>query len=229
VGQNPRIGSRTLWPTSIAAAREIQERLAKKVRLGGGKRPPKLLAGVDAAFSGNRVYAAACLFSFPSLKLVEEAVASMETQFPYVPGYLTFREGPAILQAVLSLGRRPDLILVDGQGIAHPRGIGSASHIGVLLGIPTIGCAKSRLVGESAEPGRKKGDWASLVFRGKIVGAVVRTREGVKPLFVSPGHRISRLRSVEIVLASTAGYRIPEPLRRADLLSKKLKRPDDYR
>jgi deoxyribonuclease V len=228
VGQGSRIGTRIRWPAGIAAARKIQERLAKKVRLGGGKRPPKLIAGVDAAFSGNRVFAAACLFSFPSLELVEEAFASMETRFPYVPGYLTFREGPAIVEAVLSLKQKPDLILVDGQGIAHPRGVGIASHIGVLLGIPTIGCAKSRLVGEFAEPGRKKGDWAPLLFGGKVVGAVVRTRDGVRPLFVSPGHRTSRLRSVEIVLASTAGYRIPEPLRRADSLSKKLKRPGKF-
>jgi len=228
VGQNPGIGTRIRWPAGIAAAREIQERLAKKVRLGGGKRPPRLIAGVDAAYSGNRVFAAACLFSFPSLEPVEEAFACMETRFPYVPGYLTFREGPAIVEAVLSLERKPDLILVDGQGIAHPRGIGSASHIGVLLGIPTIGCAKSRLVGESAKPGRKKGDWTPLLFRGRAVGAVVRTRDGVRPLFVSPGHRISRLRSVEIVLASTASYRIPEPLRRADSLSKKLKRLEKF-
>ena len=118
----------------------------------------------------------------------------------------------------------PDLILVDGQGIAHPRGIGIASHIGVLLDIPAIGCAKSRLIGEFVEPGARKGSWSPLVHRGTIIGAVVRTRNDVRPLFVSPGHRVDLQNCLRIVEACSKGYRIPEPLRRAHLLSKEKKR-----
>jgi deoxyribonuclease V len=204
----------------IREARQFQLELAGQVRCVPLKIPVELVVGVDAAFSGNRVFAAACLYALPSLKPVEDAAASGELGFPYVPGFLTFREGPAILEAVAALSRKPDLILVDGQGIAHPRRLGIASHIGVLLGVPTVGCAKSRLVGEFREPGRARGRRSRLRFDGQTVGAVVRTRTGVRPLFVSPGHLVDIPNSVRIVLRTTGGFRIPEPLRRADALSR---------
>jgi deoxyribonuclease V len=208
------------WPQDIEEARRLQLKLAARVRCVPLKSPPRFIAGVDAAFSGGRVFAAACLYELPSLESVEDAVAAGEIGFPYVPGYLTFREGSAILKAVAALERRPDLILVDGQGIAHPRGLGIAAHLGVLLGVPAVGCAKSRLVGEFCEPGRERGARSALRLEGRVVGAVLRTRTGIRPLFVSPGHLIDIPGSALIVLQSAAGFRIPEPLRRADRLSR---------
>jgi len=210
------------WPNNFEEARRIQESLAARIELVPFKAKLKLIAGVDAAFSETRVSAAACLFSYPDLELVEETIAAAEIRFPYVPGFLSFREGPAFIKAVRRLKTKPDLILVDGQGIAHPRGIGIASHLGVLLDMPTIGCAKSRLIGEFPEPGPKKGNWSPLLHQGQIIGAVLRTRTGIRPLFISPGHKINLENSIEIALACARHYRIPEPLRRADFLSKKI-------
>ncbi len=212
------------WPETIAQARKIQEALALRVRCAPLKTKPRLVAGVDAAFAERQIFAAACLFSYPELSLLEELCLVSSISFPYVPGYLSFREGGAILQALRLLKARPDLVLIDGQGIAHPRGLGIASHIGVLLDLPTVGCAKSRLVGEFEIPGWKRGAHSLLRYQEKIVGAVVRTKDHVRPLFISPGHRTDLKNSVEIVLQMTHGFRIPEPLRRADFLSKKVKR-----
>jgi deoxyribonuclease V len=181
------------------------------------------VAGVDAAFRGNQVIGCACLFAFPALTLLEEVWALRKTTFPYIPGYLSFREAPALIAALKRLKTPPDLVLVDGQGIAHPRRMGIASHLGLLLNVPTVGCAKSRLIGRYQEPGPKKGDWSPLLTNGEVVGAVLRTRQGVKPLFVSPGHRITLPESIKIVQACTRTFRLPEPLRRADHLSKILK------
>ena len=205
----------------IDRAKRIQEKLALKVRLNPLRKKLRYVVGVDAAFSATRVYAAAALYSFPGLELIEESIAVSKIRFPYVPGYLSFREAAALIQAVRRLKTAPGLILVDGQGIAHPRGIGIASHIGVLLNIPAVGCAKSRLIGEFVEPDDPKGCWSPLVHRGKIVGAVMRTRDNVRPLFVSPGHQVNLRDCLKIVAACLKGYRIPEPLRRADFLSKK--------
>ena len=213
------------WPETISIehARELQKDLRKRVRLIPLKREPRYVAGVDAAFSENLVYAAACLYSYPDLILVEKACAVEKLRFPYVPGFLSFREGSAIIAAVRKLATKPNVLLVDGQGIAHPRGIGIASHLGVLLNIPTTGCAKTRFVGEFEEPGRRKGSWSELTYKGRIVGGVLRTKDGVRPLFVSPGHKIDLDGAVRITLDCIGKYRIPEPLRCADMLSKKLK------
>jgi len=212
------------WPETIEQARKIQVTLARKVRCLPLKIEPKLIAGVDAAFTENKIFATACLFSYPQLDLKEEVCVVSSISFPYIPGYLSFREGEAIIRALRLLKAKPDLVLIDGQGIAHPRRIGIASHIGVLLDLPAIGCAKSRLVGEFEEPGWKRGHDSPLQYQKKIVGAVVRTRDRVRPLFVSPGHKVSLKNSIEIVLRTTRGFRIPEPLRRADFLSKRVKR-----
>lgn len=211
------------WPGNIQKAREMQERMRSRVRITTYRGTPRFIAGVDAAFTEDHVAAAACLYSFPDLICLERAVDIQELRFPYVPGYLAFREGPAIIAAVRKLARMPDIILVDGQGIAHPRGFGIACHIGVLLDIPTIGCAKTRLVGGCREPGVRKGSWSDLNYEGDVVGAVLRTRHGVRPLFISPGHSIDKEGSIRFVLACVGSYRIPEPLRCADAYSRSMK------
>ena len=212
------------WPKDIIGARKIQEILKEKVKIIPLKKDPGYIAGVDAAFSkdGNKVIGVASLYRYPEMTLIEDSFAFTKAPFPYVPGFLSLREGPAIIEAIKGLKTRPDMILFDGQGIAHPKRIGIATHIGILLDIPTIGCAKSKLIGEYKDPGSKKGDWSPLIYKGKTIGAVLRTKDIVRPLFVSPGHRVDLDSSVEIVLKSTTRYRIPEPLRRADHISKRL-------
>jgi deoxyribonuclease V len=209
------------WTGTIAEARRAQERMRSNVRIVPLEIEPAFIAGVDAAFSENRVFAAACLYTYPDLICIERTQAAGKLTFPYVPGYLSFREGPAIIKAIGRLKRHPDVILVDGQGIAHPRRIGIASHLGVVLDIPTIGCAKTRLLGAYQEPALQKGNWSALHHAGEIVGAVLRTREGVSPLFISPGHRIDLGGSVRLALACSRRYRIPEPLRCADEASRR--------
>jgi deoxyribonuclease V len=198
----------------------IQKKLAEKVRITRLEEPPRLVAGVDAAYPGGRVRAGIAVYDWPDKRPVHEAIAETPEEFPYVPGFLSFRELPAIVAALEKLPERPGLVLVDGQGIAHPRGLGIASHLGVVTGIPTIGCAKSRLVGEFREPGPEKGSWEPLHYNGTIVGAVLRTRTGVRPVFVSPGHLVSLEDSIRFVLGFCTRYRLPEPLREADRLSR---------
>lgn len=219
-------GTDIIWPGNIAEARALQERHRSRIRIVPLSKEPEFVAGVDAAFSEDRVFAAACLYRYPDLTLIERTTAVLKSAFPYVPGYLLFREGPAIVAALNNLKKAPDLILVDGQGIAHPGGIGSASHLGIMLDIPTIGCAKTRLIGEFREPGRKKGDWSELRSEGVIVGAVLRTRDDTKAVFLSPGHKIDLGDSIRLVLGCTGRYRIPEPLRCADMLSRVLIKND---
>ncbi len=216
------------WTSSptLAEARELQKQLRTKVKIVPFRGEPRYVAGVDAAFSHDKVYAAACLYHYPELSFVEQTLAVRKLRFPYVPGYLSFREGPAIMEAIQKLEQWPDVLLVDGQGIAHPRGIGIASFLGVMLDVPSVGCAKSRLVGEYREPGRKKGSWSGLNYEGTVVGAVLRTRDGVRPLFVSPGHLLDVKSSIGIVLGCAGNYRIPEPIRCADMLSKEMRRTD---
>jgi len=216
--------TKNLWPRDTRAAREIQDAFRKKVKILPLRKAPLHVAGVDAAFAGNEVIAVSSLYTFPLLECVQDAVWREEIRFPYVPGLLTFREGHAMISALKRLRIAADVILVDGQGIAHPRSIGIASHIGVILGKPTIGCAKSRLIGEFREPRTGKGSWSFLYYKGEEVGAVLRSRDHVRPLFVSPGHLIDILSSLEIVMKCLSHYRIPEPLRRADSLSKEFSR-----
>lgn len=213
-----------LWPKTIPAAKEIQEILRKRVKVTPLRKLPQYLAAVDASFLDKTIIAVACLYSYPDLIPLQDAWIEEESRFPYVPGFLSFREGHAVINALKKLKISPDLILFDGQGIAHPRGIGIASHLGVLLEKPTIGCAKSRLVGDFDEPGLKKGSWGYLAYQGVRVGAVLRTRNHTKPLFVSPGHRVDIPSSVEVIMKCIFRYRIPEPLRRADIISKRIKR-----
>ncbi|OYD13712.1 hypothetical protein CH333_10325 [candidate division WOR-3 bacterium JGI_Cruoil_03_44_89] len=212
---------------STQRAREIQEELRGRVVVRGGRHAsnwPETVAGVDVAFKGGTACAVCCVFSYPQLELLEEKTAFREVTYPYIPGFLSFREIPVVMDTLLSLEIEPDVIICDGQGIAHPRGMGLASHIGVLFGKSTIGCAKSRLVGEYREPGVEKGSISPLFYRKKLVGYVVRTRRGVKPTFVSPGNLISPEEAVRVIMGCAMDRRIPEPVRIADKRSKELKR-----
>jgi deoxyribonuclease V len=210
------------WPGSPAEARAEQLRLAPRVvredRLG----PVRFVAGLDVHYDPARrlAFAAAVLLDAASLELRCSALAGVPLSFPYVPGLLSFREAPAGLAALSLLDPRPDLLLVDGQGLAHPRRFGLACHVGLLADLPTIGVAKSRLLGEHEAPPREAASWVPLEDRGEIVGAVVRTRTAVRPLFVSIGHRVSLETAVAWTLRLCAGRRLPEPTRLADRLSR---------
>ena len=210
------------WPTGFAEARQVQEMLAPRVRPTGDLPRLQRIAGVDVHYAPARglALAAAVVLDATSLEIVESAMAAVPVAFPYVPGYLSFREAPAALAALALLEHRPDLLLVDGQGLAHPRGFGLACHVGLLADLPTIGVAKSRLVGTHAEPAGPVGSQATLQHRGQVIGAVVRTRMKVRPLYVSVGHRLGLEVAVGAVLALGRGYRLPEPTRLADRLSR---------
>jgi deoxyribonuclease V len=179
-----------------------------------------MVAGADVAYDSRRerLVAAVLVFRLPGMECVEARQVVRPIRFPYVPGLLSFREAPAILAACDRLTARPDLLLCDGQGIAHPRGFGLASHLGLLLDVPSIGCAKSRLVGTHGEVGPHHGDRSPLRYQGKVVGSVVRTRDEVRPLYISPGHRIGVPASIRLVLGLCRGFRLPEPTRQADIL-----------
>ena len=210
------------WPASIEDARAIQEQLRHEVVIEGDPGPVRRIAGVDAHVSpwAGLTWAAIAVVNFPSLELEESALAAVPTRFPYVPGYLSFRETPAVIEALALLRTPPDLLMVDGHGIAHPRGVGIAAHLGVAAGLPSIGVAKSRLVGRFAEPGPGKGEHSPLFIGEEMVGTVLRSRERARPLFVSTGHRISLDRAVALVLACLTRYRLPEPTRLADRVSR---------
>ena len=201
---------------------EQQKRMAGKV-IKADLAPTSIrtVAGVDAAFPerGRVTRAAVVLMSYPELVWLEQASAEMPTRLPYIPGLLSFREVPAILDALRKLSCEPDLVLCDGQGLAHPRRFGVACHLGVETSLCTIGVAKSRLCGEAEEPGRERGATTALNERGETIGTVLRTRTGVRPVFVSIGHRISLARATELVLNCAPRYRLPEPIRRADRLA----------
>ncbi|MEN6427510.1 MAG: deoxyribonuclease V [Phycisphaerales bacterium] len=212
------------WNLSYADARELQKRLAGEVCFSTLRRQPRLIAGLDCAFSkdGKRIFAAAVMLEVVNasrasfvLNLVETVSAEQETRFPYIPGLLSFREAPVCLDAAGRLSREPDLYMIDGQGTAHPRRLGLASHLGLFFDKPTIGCAKSRLIGTFDEPGEQKGMWSPLWDGEEQIGAVVRTRSRVKPIFVSVGHRCTLEDAIRISLACTTRYRIPEPTRLA--------------
>ena len=197
--------------------------MSKSVRLQNGFRQINTIAGVDMSFKGRRGFGAVSVFSYPDLKLIEEVTQEKRIDFPYIPGLLSFREGPVLVKTLEKIKKDPDILLIDGQGIAHPRGMGLASHLGLLFDIPTIGCAKSRLIGEYKEPKVQKGSVTPLVFREKRIGSVVRTRKSVKPILISPGHQIDFDASVEIVLRCCLKYRLPEPIRYADRASRRAK------
>jgi len=216
-----------LHVSSVPQAREIQERLRSLVRHVPIRLDRvRLMGAADVTFLGTKDVVAACIVmvDMTSGAVLEERSAVRRVRFPYVPGLLAFREGPAIADAWEKLSNRPDVMLFDGHGEAHPRRMGIASHMGVLLDVPSVGCAKKRLVGEHDPPGRKKGDATYLRIGEETVGAVVRTRAGVKPVFVSPGHLADLTSSVSLVLSLCSRYRIPDPARRAHQLTQEIRK-----
>jgi len=226
------------WNLSYAEARELQRRLAGEVEFVPLREEPRLIVGLDCAFSGDgkRIFAAAVVLKVVGsrggasggpesfeFEHVETVTAQQETRFPYIPGLLSFREAPVCLEAAGKLRRQPDLFMIDGQGVAHPRRLGLAAHLGLFFDRPTIGCAKSRLIGTYDEPGPEKGAH-SLLYDGKeVIGAVVRTRARVKPIFVSVGHKCRLEDAIRIALACSTRYRIPEPTRLAHQAVSRLK------
>lgn len=205
------------WDVGPRRAASLQAAMRGRLLLRGGPRAVRLVAGADVSFdrTGGPLHAAVVVLDMKTMQRVDAAAASAPARFPYVPGLLSFREAPVILKAFSRLRVVPDLLLCDGQGTAHPRGFGLACHLGLALDLPAIGCAKSRLVGSHAEPGPLRGDRVPLIFDGRPVGAVVRTRDRVAPLYVSPGHRISLPAAIRWTLACCRGVRIPEPTRQA--------------
>ncbi len=221
--------SRTLhrWDVSIDEAREIQRELRERLVLEPPKGfSPRRVAGADLSirWKHDRGYAAIVTLDAASLETLEEATAVVDVSFPYVPGFLSFRELPPLAAAWARLRRRPDAIIFDGHGIAHPRRFGIACHGGLLFNVPSVGCAKSLLVGKHGPLGNKRGATAEIEVDGEVVGMAVRMRDGVKPVYVSPGHRMDLPTAVELVLAMGAGYREPETTRRSHALVTRLRR-----
>lgn len=209
------------WDVGTEEALAIQRRLRPLVRQEGSLALDDIrtVAGVDVSY-GEVGRAAVVVLSFPALEVLEEVAFEGAVRFPYVPGLLSFREGPLALAALERMKTPPDVLMFDGQGYAHPRRLGLASHLGVYLDMPSIGVAKSRLVGTYAEPGPNIGDRSPLVHRGEVVGVALRTKLRTNPLFVSAGHKLDLETAVAVVLRSLRGYRLPEPTRLADKLTK---------
>lgn len=209
------------WDVTPAEARDIQERLRAHVVTTDDLGPVRTVAGTDVAFEDDRriTRGAVAVLDLEQLDLREHAVARRPTSFPYVPGLLSFREIPVLLDALRGLSSTPDLILCDGQGRAHPRRFGLACHLGVLTGLPTIGVAKSRLIGKHKDVPDRRGAWTPLTDKGEIIGAVLRTRVGVRPVYVSIGHRVSLETAVRFTMACVTRYRLPETTRWADRIA----------
>lgn len=225
-----RFQPRHPWEVTPQEAIAIQEQLRgevirsdqfAKVEPLSGKPVLRTVAGVDVGFEaeGSITRAAVVVLSFPGLHLLHSAIARRPTTFPYVPGLLSFREVPAVLEALTSLSELPDLLLVDGQGVAHPRRLGIASHLGLLCDLPSIGVAKSILVGRHKPVADEFGAWQPLRDGGEVVGAALRTRPGVRPVYVSVGHRLSLETAIDLVLQCSRGFRLPEPIRQAHRLA----------
>jgi len=232
------VGPLHAWNLTLQEAAALQERLSRRLFLVPYCGWPRLVAGVDlscesAALAGRRiscqawgcaiVYEAELLENRLRLHEVERAWAKGVLNFPYIAGLLSFREAPVLLEALQKLTRTPDVVFCDAQGTAHPRGFGEACHLGLWMDLPSIGVAKSLLIGKAGAPGKRAGAWSPLRYQGRIVGAALRTREGTKPVYVSPGHRIDLESTIKLALACCDGTRIPVPTREADRWSKELR------
>ena len=214
------------WSLTPRAAIALQRKLARRVCLVKPVGELRFIAGLDAAFSpnGEQCLAAVVLWDRLEQCVVEQHTAARKLTFPYIPGLLSFREAPALLAALRKLRRRPDALMCDGQGLAHPRRLGIASHVGILCQLPTVGCAKSRLCGKETEPAKPRGSWTPLKDGIEEIGEALRTQDGVKPLYVSVGHLCDLPIARELVLACAMRYRLPEPTRLADRLVAAAKR-----
>lgn len=209
------------WNLNPQEAIKIQNKLRRKIKLTDFKIKPQLIAAADVAFKDNLACAAVILMKLPDFRIIEWVRKTQKIKFPYIPGLLTFREGPVLENCFRAAKFEPDVILFDGQGIAHPRNMGIAAHMGILLDKSTIGCAKTWLFGEYKEPGNSRGAFSYLFNQKKKIGAVLRTRVNVKPVFVSPGYKIDIESAVRLILMCARKYRIPEPLRLAHQLSQR--------
>lgn len=206
------------WNMSYAEARDLQRELADRVSRYSELAAPALIAGIDvSAFRRQNAVAAVTVLRYPGLQPVEIATAAGVPLFPYIPGLLSFRESPVVLDAFTGIKNVPHLVLVDGHGLAHPRRFGIACHLGLWLDLPTIGCAKSLLCGKYEEPSCDVGSWTEITDNGEVIGAAVRTRTGIKPVFVSIGHKVDLPASIKWVLNACRGFRLPEPLRLAHI------------
>ena len=217
--QDMRVHTLHEWEVSIARAREIQLSLAKRVVTEAEVTTPCLVVGIDISSPDAQGVArgAVVVLRYPEFSIVEVKVAEGKITFPYIPGLLSFRESPLILAACEKLCNVPDLILIDGQGIAHPRRVGLATHVGLFLDLPTIGCAKSILCGQHRSVGEEAGSHAELLDKGELIGAALRTKSGVRPVYVSVGHKIDLASALQLVINCCRGYRLPEPTRLAHL------------
>jgi len=215
-------------PADLRAALALQDEIRRLVVTAGDPHP-SLVAGLDAAYApdGRTVFGAAALLAFPSLEPVEGAWAACETDVPYIPGLFAFREGPALLAALGRLTRSPDLLMIDGHGVAHPRRCGIASHIGVATGTPSIGVAKHLLCGAAAVPGNERGSTAPVIENGETIGCAVRTATGVRTAYVSTGHLTCLAAAVRLVLETSDGHRLPAPIRTAHALAVRMRERGD--
>lgn len=223
------VNERWLYPKDVREAIQVQKEMAACVSFSDLKKDPQVIGGLDVSstpFSSSKeIFGAAVLLSFPSCQVIEKKEAKMDQGFPYIPGLLGFREAPVLIKAFQALSQRPDLLFIDGHGISHPRGLGIASHIGILLDIPTIGVAKSILIGtlHTSLP-EEVGSQVPLMWKGKVVGMALRTKKRCLPLIISPGHKMSLEKSIQWVLKSLKGYRLPEPIRQAHLAANAIRR-----
>jgi deoxyribonuclease V len=215
-----------VWPTSVSEAHEMQKDMAAAVDLFGNLKDIRLVVAVDTAYGKNAevVYAVAVVVSYPDIVEVERSFQYDPVSFPYVPGLFFYREGPTILKALAKLETKPGVIIVHGHGIAHPRCCGMASQIGMVLNKPTIGCARKLLAGTHRPVGSVKGSCQPIMLRSKEVGVAYRSKENVKPIFISPGHQCTLEQARELVVTNLRGFRLPEPLRLAHLFANKLRR-----
>jgi deoxyribonuclease V len=221
-----RIRHKPRWDLSPQEAMQDQKELREQIRIDAlPDEAIKTVGGIDASFGKQEIYSAVVVLNYPTLETVERAEAQEQINFPYIPGLLSFREAPAFLTGLARLKSLPDVLIVDGHGFAHPRRFGLACHLGVLLDLPTIGCAKSILVGEVGHLDTSRGSTAEIWDGQEVLGLAVRTREKVKPVYVSIGHRVDLPSSARIILACASGYRLPEPTRQAHNLAKQIK-PD---
>lgn len=213
------------WNLQYHEAVKVQEELKGKLRFTKLPQDVRLIAGADVAYAKNKniLYAAVIVLALPDLVLVEQRAAQGKATFPYIPGLLSFREAPVLLKAFRNIKSTPHVIIFDGQGTAHPRRFGLASHLGLVLDIPAIGCAKSLLVGKSEPVGETAGSYTYLMDRGEVIGVALRTKSGIRPVIVSPGHKITLKESIKITLKCVQGYRLPEPTRQAHLLVNKIR------
>ena len=213
------------WNVNNSEAIKIQNELSKLIILNNTFNKIKNIAGCDVAYSLslNRAYAAICVFSFPDLKKICEVTCVSYISFPYITGLLTFREGPALLKAFEALQEKPDIIIFNGHGIAHPRKMGLATHMGIILDVPSIGCAQRALYGKYKMPGNSKGLYSEILNNNDVIGVCLRTKENIKPVFISHGHKIDLKTAVDIIIKCTIKYKMPEPVRAAHILANSIK------